>query len=80
MVEVPVEKPSIEDTNNTTTEETTEPETELKEIEVSDSIKMLDGSYISYDDYNERLENDDNKKLENIFGKDTNEEIQDLPF
>ena len=41
---------------------------------------MLDGSYISYDDYNERLENDDNKKLENIFGKDTNEEIQDLPF
>ena len=52
----------------------------LKEIEVSDSIKMLDGSYISYDDYNERLENDDNKKLENIFGKDTNEEIQDLPF
>ena len=52
----------------------------LKEIEVSDSIKMLDGSYISYDDYNERLENEDNKKLENIFGKDTNEEIQDLPF
>ena len=52
----------------------------LGEIEVSDSIKMLDGSYISYDDYNERLENDDNKKLENIFGKDTNEEIQDLPF
>ena len=52
----------------------------LKEIEVSDSIKMLDGSYISYDDYNERLENDDNKKLENIFGKDTNQEIQDLPF
>ena len=52
----------------------------LKDIEVSDSIKMLDGSYISYDDYNERLENDDNKKLENIFGKDTNEEIQDLPF
>ena len=43
-------------------------------------IKLLDGSYISYDDYNERLENDDNKKLENIFGKDTNEEIQDLPF
>ena len=52
----------------------------LGKIEVSDSIKMLDGSYISYDDYNERLENDDNKKLENIFGKDTNEEIQDLPF
>ena len=52
----------------------------LKDIKVSDDIKMLDGSYISYDDYNERLENEDNKKLENIFGKDTNEEIQDLPF
>lgn len=43
-------------------------------------VKLLDGSYVTYDDYNERLENDDNKKLENIFGKDTNEEIQDLPF
>ena len=28
----------------------------LKEIEVSDSIKMLDGSYVSYDDYMERKE------------------------
>ena len=28
----------------------------LGEIEVSDSIKMLDGSYISYDDYMERKE------------------------
>ena len=52
----------------------------LGKIEVSDSIKMLDGSYISYDDYNERLEKKKNKKLESIFGKDTNEEIQDLPF
>jgi hypothetical protein len=28
----------------------------LKNIEVSDSIKMLDGSYVSYDDYMERKE------------------------
>lgn len=28
----------------------------LKDIEVSDSIKMLDGSYVSYDDYMERKE------------------------
>ena len=28
----------------------------LGEIEVSDSIKMLDGSYVSYDDYMERKE------------------------
>lgn len=28
----------------------------LKDIEASDSIKMLDGSYVSYDDYMERKE------------------------
>lgn len=28
----------------------------MKDIEVSDSIKMLDGSYVSYDDYIERKE------------------------
>ena len=28
----------------------------LKEIEVSDSIKMLDGTYTSYDDYMEKVE------------------------
>ena len=28
----------------------------MKDIEVSDSIKMLDGSYVSYDDYMERKE------------------------
>ena len=28
----------------------------LKDIEVSDSIKMLDGSYVTYDDYMERKE------------------------
>ena len=28
----------------------------LKDIEVSDSVKMLDGSYVSYDDYMERKE------------------------
>ena len=28
----------------------------LKDIEVSDSIKLLDGSYVSYDDYMERKE------------------------
>ena len=29
----------------------------LKDIEVSDSIKILDGSYVSYDDYMERQDN-----------------------
>ena len=29
----------------------------LKDIEVSDSVKMLDGSYVTYDDYMERHDN-----------------------
>ena len=28
----------------------------MKDIEVSDSVRMLDGSYMSIDDYNERKE------------------------
>ena len=49
----------------------------LKEIEVSDSIKMLDGSYVSYDDYMEFVEN----KANEIFGKDIVEISNDqLPF
>ena len=49
----------------------------LKEIEVSDSIKMLDGSYKSYDDYMESQE----RKAENIFGENLVEiSSDDLPF
>ena len=49
----------------------------LKEIEVSDSVKMLDGSYVSYDDYMEFVEN----KANEIFGKDIVEISNDqLPF
>ena len=49
----------------------------LGEIEVSDSIKMLDGTYISYDDYMEFVEN----KANEIFGKDIVEISNDqLPF
>ena len=48
----------------------------LKEIEVSDSIKMLDGSYVSYDDYMEKVEE---KKSFSDFGNIV--EISDeLPF
>ena len=49
----------------------------LKEIEVSDSIKMLDGTYKSYDDYIESQE----RKAENIFGENLIEISDDqLPF
>ena len=49
----------------------------LKEIEVSDSVKMLDGTYKSYDDYMESQE----RKAENIFGENLVEISDDqLPF
>lgn len=49
----------------------------LGEIEVSDSVKMLDGTYRSYDDYMEFVEN----KANEIFGKDIVEISNDqLPF
>ena len=49
----------------------------LKDIEVSDSVKMLDGTYRSYDDYMESQE----RKAENIFGENLVEISDDqLPF
>ena len=49
----------------------------LGEIEVSDSVKMLDGTYKSYDDYMETQE----RKAENIFGENLVEISSDsLPF
>lgn len=51
----------------------------LKEIEVSDSIKMLDGSYVTYDDYMERKENL-NSKVNDLFGEVPEVNSEDLPF
>ena len=48
----------------------------LKEIEVSDSIKMLDGTYTSYDDYMEKVEE---KKPFSDFGNIV-EFTDELPF
>ena len=49
----------------------------LGKIEVSDSVKMLDGTYRSYDDYMESQE----RKAENIFGENLVEISDDqLPF
>ena len=51
----------------------------LKEIEVSDSIKMLDGSYVTYDDYMERKENL-SSKINDLFGEVPEVNSEDLPF
>lgn len=45
----------------------------INEIEVSDSVRLLNGSYISIDDYNERKEEKDNAYAE----YDTTVEIDD---
>lgn len=49
----------------------------LKEIEVSDSIKMLDGTYTSYDDYMEKVEE---KKPFSDFGNVVEISSDELPF
>lgn len=51
----------------------------LKEIEVSDSIKMLDGSYVTYDDYMERKENL-SSKVNDLFGEVPEVSSDQLPF
>lgn len=51
----------------------------LKEIEVSDSIKLLDGSYVTYDDYMERKENL-SSKINDLFGEVPEVNSEDLPF
>ena len=51
----------------------------LGEIEVSDSVKMLDGKYKSYDDYMEFVENK-TTSVEEVFGNGVTITAQDLPF
>ena len=51
----------------------------LGKIEVSDSVKMLDGTYKSYDDYMEFVENK-NTSAEEVFGNGVTITMEDLPF
>lgn len=51
----------------------------LGKIEVSDSVKMLDGTYKSYDDYMEFVENK-TTSAEEVFGNGVTITEQDLPF
>lgn len=51
----------------------------LGEIEVSDSVKMLNGTYRSYDDYMEFFESK-TTSAEEVFGNGVTITEQDLPF
>lgn len=51
----------------------------LGEIEVSDSVKMLDGTYRSYDDYMEFFESK-TTSAEEVFGNGVTITEQDFPF
>ena len=54
----------------------------MKDIEVSDNVRLLDGSYMSFDDYNEKHENNDlTQKAADVFGTDVVEiGAENLPF
>ena len=51
----------------------------LKDIEVSDNIRKLDGSYVTYDDYMERKENL-SAKVNDLFGEVPEISSDQLPF
>lgn len=48
----------------------------MKEIEVSDSIKMLDGTYVDYEEYNKSSAD----KAKDLFGSSVEVIPEDLPF
>lgn len=51
----------------------------MKDIEVSDSVRLLNGKYMSIDDYSEK--NDETKQLNDLFGDSVVEiSSNDLPF
>lgn len=47
---------------------------------LSDSVKLLNGSYMSIDDYNERQENSDTEKMKELFGDVVEISTSELPF
>ena len=51
----------------------------LKDIEVSDSVKMLDGTYVEYENYMKKNENK-TTSAEEVFGNGVTITSQDLPF
>lgn len=51
----------------------------LKEIEVSDSVKLLDGTYVEYENYMKKNESK-TTSAEEVFGNGVTITEQDLPF
>lgn len=51
----------------------------LEDIEVSDSVKLLDGTYVEYDEYIKKNDNLNPQKMKDMFG-DIIVETSDLPF
>lgn len=51
----------------------------LGKIEVSDSVKLLDGSYVEYENYMKKNENK-TTSAEEVFGNGVTITMQDLPF
>ena len=51
----------------------------LKDIEVSDSVKLLDGTYVEYENYMKKNENK-TTSAEEVFGNGVTITSQDLPF
>ncbi len=51
----------------------------LKDIEVSDSVKLLDGSYVEYENYMKKNESK-TTSAEEVFGNGVTITMQDLPF
>ena len=52
----------------------------MKDIEVSDNVKMLNGTYMSIDDYNEKNENYVSSKADDLFGTTIEISEDALPF
>lgn len=52
----------------------------MKDIEVSDSVKLLSGSYMTIDDYNEKRENASINTANDIFGDVVEIGGSELPF
>lgn len=52
----------------------------MKDIEVSDSVKLLNGKYMSIDDYNEQSENNAQKFIDSLGDSVVEISSSDLPF
>lgn len=52
----------------------------LKDIEVSDSVKMLDGTYVDYEEYMKKSNANEEEKLRDLFGDAVTDVDVELPF